>query len=107
MFKSSMIKWAVAALLAVPAVPMFGKTLHHRTVTSSRTHRSLIVRSHRTSTRSHRRLSLAKRHKLVHRHSTKHTFAHKSAIRHTSMNTSSHFKVHMDKMPPTIDGINT
>jgi hypothetical protein len=103
MLKSSIVKWAVAAVLAVPAVPMFGSTIHHhRLVTRSHLHR-LVVR-HRLSTKTHRRLSLSAHRKLLTRH---HRLVSKSALRHASMTSTSHFKVHVTKMPPTIDGINT
>jgi hypothetical protein len=105
MFKSSIVKWAVAAVLAMPAVPMLASTTHHRLVT--RTHHRL-VKSHRLSTRTHRHSSLSARRRLAARRLAKtHRLTHRSTVRHTAMDTTSHFKVHVTKMPPTIDGINT
>jgi hypothetical protein len=108
MLKSTIVKWAVAAMLAVPAVPMLGKTIHHRLVSSHRTHRLLTVKSHRHVTRTHRRLSLSAHRKLSTRHHPMmHHLTRKSGPRHESMTSTSHFRVHVTKMPPTIDGINT
>jgi len=104
MFKSKIVLWAVAALLAVPAVPMFGSTLHHRLVTRTHTHR--LVRRHRLTSRTHRRVTLSAHRKLSAHHRLSHRLAHRSALRHSSM-TTSHYKVHVTRMPPTIDGINT
>ena len=108
MFKSTIVKWAVAAVLAVPAVPLFGNTTHHRVVhLTHHTHRLSTLRHHRLGSRTHRRLSLAARRKLASHRLSSHRLVHKTGLRHTAMNSTSHFKVHVTKMPPTIDGINT
>ena len=109
MIKSTLAKWAFAALMAVPAIPMFGKTVHHKfTVhrtghsalvsTSARRHLSHKTTRHVTySTRTgHRSLLTSRSHRLSHK-----------TTRHTSLSkTAPQFKVHVTKMPPTIDGIN-
>ena len=104
MFKSTIAKWAIAAALAVPAVPLMGRTVHHRLVTpAARTHRTLIVKHHhRLVTRHHR--SLTAHRKLTTRH---HRLVRKTGLRRSEMSTTPAFKVHVTKMPPTIDGINT
>jgi hypothetical protein len=104
MLKSTLVKWAVAAVLAVPAVPVLARTAHHKHLVSKHSHRTAVVSSkhhHRNLKTSHRRMSLlaAKAHKsrrLVksHRRNSGSTFS-----------TKSHFRVHFTKMPPTIDGI--
>ena len=37
MLKTSLAKWALAAMMAVPAVPMFGKTLPYHKLVVHRT----------------------------------------------------------------------
>jgi hypothetical protein len=120
MFKSTLVKWAVAAAMAVPAVPMFGKTIHHRFVSRSHTHvvtavrprtvHHLVARPHRLVTRSHHKVALATtHHRLASTHHLTTTSRHivrKSTSHRVIPTTSSHFKVHVTKMPPTIDGIN-
>jgi hypothetical protein len=109
MIKSTLVKWAVAAMLAVPAVPMFGKTIHHRLVTRTQTHRALTVKPRRVVTHTHRHVTLSKKHKLtsLHRASGSHRLVRKTSLRRVSTTSNTHFKVHVTKMPPTIDGINT
>jgi len=108
MLKSSIVKWAIAAVLAAPAVPMFGSTIHHhRLVTRPHTHHTLSVRHHRLVSKTHRRVTLSTHHKLTSLHRSSHRLTHRAGVRHTSMTSTSHFKVHVTKMPPTIDGINT
>ena len=110
MLKSTLVKWAVAAVLAVPAVPMFGKTIHHKLVTRTQSHKVMTAsKPHRLVNRIHRHVSLSSHRKLTttHRLSSSHRLVRKSSVRHTSLNSSSHFRVHVTKMPPTIDGINT
>jgi hypothetical protein len=103
MLKSTVIKWAVAALLAVPAVPVLAKRVHHK---------PLVARSHRTAVVSGRRHHRSL--KSTHRHSTllaaKGLRGHRSLMSHRAihkhaLSSASHFKVHFTKMPPTIDGI--
>jgi hypothetical protein len=116
MIKSTIVKWAVAAALAVPAVPLFAKTVHHRYVTRTQTHRTLAVRPHRVTTTHHRITPLVHSRKLTatrhlttahHLTTTKHHVVRSTSLRHTAARTSAtHFKVHITKMPPTIDGIN-
>ncbi len=131
MLKSSLMKWAVAAALAVPAVPLFGSTRHHhKVVMSSRAHHNVSLLA--ASSRHHAKSTTSRHHttKLTHgkktptklggkfssKHSSKLTAHHRgsfkntartSHVRHTSLSsgTTSHFKVHVTKMPPTIDGI--
>ena len=131
MLKSSLLKWAVAAALAVPAVPLFGSTRHHhKVVMTSRAHHNVTLLA--ASTRHHAKSTTTRHHatKLTHgkktplkftsklgaRHNARLTAHHRghlkttartSHVRHTSLTTgtTSHFKVHVTKMPPTIDGI--
>jgi hypothetical protein len=119
MLKSSLLKWAVAAALAVPAIPAFATVRHHhKVVMSSRTHHvvSLLAARSRhhvatTAVRHHTaKLTHAKKPaiKLTAHHRTHlKTTARTSHVRHVSLNagTTSHYKVHVTKMPPTIDGI--
>jgi hypothetical protein len=108
MLKSSIVKWAVAAVLAVPAVPLFGTTIHHhRLVTRTHTHRLVTTNHHRLVTKTHHRVTLASHRKLTAHHRLTHRLTHRAGVRHASMTSTSHFKVHVTKMPPTIDGINT
>ena len=110
MLKSSIVKWAVAAVLAVPAIPMFGSTIHHHKVvtrTHTHIHHTMTVTRHHTVSRPHRRTTLSAHRKLATHHRSSHRLTHKSNVRHTSMTSTSHYKVHVTKMPPTIDGINT
>src|ERR1700677_415560 len=61
MLKSSLMKWAVAAALAVPAIPAFATVHHHhKVVMSSRTHHNVSLLAARsrhhvatTTTRHH------------------------------------------------------
>ncbi|HEX4055629.1 MAG TPA: hypothetical protein VHX86_15295 [Tepidisphaeraceae bacterium] len=104
MYHSTLVKWAVAALLAVPAVPVLARTVHHKSLVT-RSHRTLVVtgkRHHRSLKTTHRRSTLlaAKALKRHHSLTTRHHRIHKSALSSTS-----HFRVHFTKMPPTIDGI--
>jgi hypothetical protein len=115
MFKTPLAKWALAAMLAVPAVPMFGKTVHRHLTVHKTTHTPLISMSahHRrtlTHTTTHH-VTYSSRHKtLTHRTTTTHHLTHTTTVRHTSLKSSNgssqRFKVHVTKMPPTIDGIN-
>ena len=110
MTKITLAKWAVAALLAVPAVPMFGKTIHHRLVARRATHTTLATTTPRKHTLTHKTTrhvtySTHRRALSTHRVAAAHRLTHKTT-RHTSLNTTSKFKVHVTKMPPTIDGIN-
>jgi hypothetical protein len=97
-----MVKWAVAALLAVPAVPGLAARIHHRPLVS-RSHRTTMVsskRHHRSlSSKHHRSVLLAAKGLKGHRSLT-HRGTHRSAL-----SSASHFRVHFTKMPPTIDGI--
>jgi len=109
MLKSTLVKWAVAAVLAVPAVPLFGKTIHHKLVTRTHTRKVMTAsRPHRLVNHIHRHVALSSHRRLTttHRLSTAHRLSHKSSVRHASLNSDSHYKVHVTKMPPTIDGIN-
>jgi hypothetical protein len=110
MLKTSLAKWALAAMMAVPAVPMFGKTIHHKLVVHRTTHHSLMSLSttHRhtlTHKTVHHVTYSTHRRSLTHK-TTAHKLTHKSTVRHTSLSSSPKFKVHVTKMPPTIDGIN-
>jgi hypothetical protein len=110
MTKITLAKWAVAALLAVPAVPMFGKTLHHRLVVRRSTHTALVTTSTHKHTLTHKTTrhvtySTHRRVLSTHHVTSAHRLTHKTT-RHTSLNTTSKFKVHVTKLPPTIDGIN-
>ncbi len=102
MFKSTLVKWAVAALLAVPAVPVLAQRAHHKPLVT-RSHRTMTVsgkRHHRSLKSTHRRSTLLRAKGLKsHRYLT-HRAIHKRAL-----SSNSHFRVHFTKMPPTIDGI--
>jgi hypothetical protein len=103
MFKSTRIMWAVAALLAVTAVPVLAKKAHHKPmVTHSHRITSLTARRyHRTLTSKHHHSTLlAARSVRGHRSLTSHRGIHRHAL-----TSASHFQVHVTKMPPTIDGI--
>ena len=108
MLKSTIV-WAVAALLAAPAVPMFATTTtHHRLVAPALAHRAIakVSKRHHVVRATHRRAtSLTHRKLSSHRLTAKHRIATKTAVRHTSINSGPHFRVHVTKMPPTIDGI--
>jgi hypothetical protein len=102
MLKSTMVKWAVAALLAVPAIPVFAKKAHHKPLVT-RSHRTTMVsgkRHHRSLSSKHHRSSLLAARGLKGHRSLTHRGIHKSAL-----SSASHFRVHFTKMPPTIDGI--
>ncbi len=103
MYKSTLVKWAVAALLAVPAVPVLAKRVHHKSLVT-RSHRTLVVsgkRHHRHLKTTHRRSTLLAAKALRrHRSLMSHHRIHKSAL-----TSKSHFRVHFTKMPPTIDSI--
>ncbi|MGD0140821.1 MAG: hypothetical protein ABSD28_18310 [Tepidisphaeraceae bacterium] len=113
MLKSTLV-WAVAALLAVPAVPMFATTTtHHRLVAPALTHRAVakVSKRHHLAGATHRRAtSLTHRKLSVHRltatrHVVRKTTVGHAAVRHTAISSTPHFRVHVTKMPPTIDGI--
>jgi hypothetical protein len=104
MFKSTVVKWAVAALLTVPAAPLFANSLHRHKLTShARAHRVMTATSHHAH-RYHRvvhqsaKLSAVKKaaaHRLVaSRHHAVRGLASKSATR-----------LKITKTPPTIDNI--
>jgi len=101
MLKSTVVKWAVAALLTVPAVPLLAKTPAHHKLTSH-------ARVHRLSAANHR----AHRYHHVARHpgkmsTAKRTAAHRlAAARHHAVRTaSSSGRLKITRMPPTIDNI--
>jgi hypothetical protein len=103
MLNSTMIKWAVAALLAVPAVPALARHVHHKTL-ATRSHRTVVAtakRHHRGLTTRHRHSSLLAAKSLKGHRSLSHRSIHRSAL----TSGSSHFRVKFTKMPPTIDGI--
>jgi hypothetical protein len=108
MLKSTLV-WAVAAVLAVPAVPMFATTTtHHRLVAPALTHRTVVkvTHRHRLVRATHRRVtSLSHRKLSAHGMTATRHVVRKTAVRHTSLNSTPHFRVHVTKMPPTIDGI--
>jgi hypothetical protein len=108
MLKTTIAKVILATALAVPAGPLFAKTVHHKLIVHRTTHHSLVSTASRRHLISHktRHIALTSHKKLTHRTISAHRLTHKSTVRGTSMNTTSHFKVHVTKMPPTIDGIN-
>jgi hypothetical protein len=108
MNKSTLIKWVVAAVLAIPAIPTFAQTVrhHHKLTKSTRTHRVLTATGRR-----HHVYHTTKRHTstlVTHRHGVK-KLSHRS-VRRTSLSSKTgsqgQVRVHFTKMPPTIDGIN-
>ncbi|HEY1923052.1 MAG TPA: hypothetical protein VGG44_09920 [Tepidisphaeraceae bacterium] len=102
MLKSTMVKWAVAALLAVPAVPLFARHTHRKPLVTRSHHTALVSgkRSHRTLTSKHHRSTLLGAKSLKSHRSLTHRGIHKNTL-----SSASHFHVHFTKMPPTIDGI--
>jgi hypothetical protein len=102
MLKSTMVKWAVAALLAVPAVPLFAKHTHRKPLVTRSHHTNLVSgkRVHRRLTTKHHRSTLLASKSLKGHRSLTHRGIHKNALSSTS-----HFRVHVTNMPPTIDGI--
>jgi hypothetical protein len=94
MNKSTLVKWAVAAILAAPAVPAFARTTHHKALTATKSHHRLVTKLHRRTSLSHRSTSA---HKL--------TSKSRHAIHANAKTTKPQFKVHVTHMPPTIDGI--
>jgi hypothetical protein len=102
MLKSTMVKWAVAALLAVPAVPLFARHTHRKPLVTRSHHTALVSgkRVHRSLTTKHHRSTLLAAKSLKGHRSLSHRGTHRSALSSTS-----HFHVHITKMPPTIDGI--
>jgi hypothetical protein len=102
MLKSTMVKWAVAALLAVPAVPLFARHTHRRPLVSRSHHTALVSgkRVHRSLKTKHHRSTLLAAKSLKGHRSLTHRGIHKR-----SLTSASHFQVHVTKMPPTIDGI--
>lgn len=99
MLKSTAVKWAVAALLTVPAVPLMAKTTRHKLTAHARAH-LMLAASH------------ARAHHLVHR-SVRTTASRSSAHRLTSArhhvvhtaSARSGYHVKISHMPPTIDNI--
>jgi hypothetical protein len=115
MFKTPLAKWALAAMLAVPAVPMFAKTTrlttHHRLAVHKTSHTPLISMSaphkQKLSRKTTRHTTYSTRRRATaHRTASARHLTHRTNVRHTSLKTTSKFKVHVTKMPPTIDGIN-
>jgi hypothetical protein len=99
MLKSTAVKWAVAALLTVPAVPLMARTTRHKLTSHARTH-LMLAASH------------ARAHHLVHRSvktSASKTRAHHltSARRHAvhTASVNSGYRLKITRMPPTIDNI--
>ena len=110
MNKSTLIKWVVAAVLAIPAIPTFAQTVrhHHKLTKYARTHRVLTATSKR-----HHVYHTTKRHTrtlVSHRHGLKKLSTSHRSVRSTSLNSKTaaqgQVRVHFTKMPPTIDGIN-
>jgi hypothetical protein len=110
MFKTTLAKVVLATALAVPAAPLFAQTTHHKLIVHHKTHHALVSRASRRRLISHntRHMTLSLHKKgLLHRGGiSTHRLAHKSGTRSTAMSSTPHFKVHVTKMPPTIDGIN-
>ncbi|MDP9173989.1 MAG: hypothetical protein M3O30_09010 [Planctomycetota bacterium] len=78
MNKSTLVKWAVAALLAVPAMPLAANAATHKT------HKALVSRVH-----SARKLSVIAKHRRLH-HTTKrvtHLVAGKRSARTLSVSS--------------------
>ena len=116
MSKSTLVKWAVAALLAVPAIPVLGNSSYVgvRTLSATTaTHRKLSTgrRVHRLHAVKRRHISLSKSRKhLTSRHGkakTSLTSSRKHQRSPSTTSTNSPIRVHVTHMPPTIDGIHT
>jgi hypothetical protein len=99
MLKSTLAKWALAALLAVPTVSLLPSAAPAATTKTLSSH---LHKKHTLSSlhRHHRRL-----------HSRKHRHVVLSSKHHRHISSLSARTVHptvkIDKMPPTIDGMNT
>jgi hypothetical protein len=113
MSKSTLVKWAVAALLAAPAIPVLGNSSYSgvRTLSATTaTHRKLSTsKRHRLHAIKRRHVSLSKARKhLSSRHVKGKTSLISSRKHHGSLSTTgtnSPIRVHVTHMPPTIDGI--
>jgi hypothetical protein len=96
MLKTRIVTLALAALLAIPAVSASAK-VHHRRLTA-RSHAAALLRSkahrlhHVTRSRSALIASRSRSHRL-------------SSTKHHALRTSASSKLHISKMPPTIDNL--
>ncbi|MGD1275898.1 MAG: hypothetical protein ABR964_01585 [Tepidisphaeraceae bacterium] len=101
MYKSTILKWAVAALMAVPAVSTLAAS------GSAAKHRTLITRLH------HKKVSAAlstHHRKLIHRHGKHAALSARRSLRHASASLRSGTvrpTVKITHIPPTIDGMHT
>jgi hypothetical protein len=114
MSKSTLVKWALTALLAAPAIPVLANSSYSgvRTLGATPvTHRKMASsskRGHRYHTSKHRHSSLSKKNKhLSSRHSKHKSNLASTHTHHRGLSTSENapIKVHPTHMPPTIDGI--
>jgi hypothetical protein len=102
MIKSSLVKWAVAALLAVPAAATLGASAPYTTITKHH-HRTLSHTHHK-----HRPMTGTRHHRKLHHKGTGHASFSSHKHRHSTLSTSAaHPTLKITKMPPTIDGMNT
>ena len=101
MYKSTILKWAVAALMAVPAVSTLAASPH-----ASR-HKTLTTRVH------HRKVSasaIAHHRKLAARHGKHLALSARKHLRQASAASrarSAHPAIRITHIPPTIDGMHT
>jgi len=102
MYKSTILKWAVAALMAVPAVSTLaasGNAARHRTLVSRLHHQKVSA----AIAGSHHR-------KLIHRHRKHLALSAHRSLRHASAalrSGSVHPSIRITHIPPTIDGMHT
>jgi hypothetical protein len=102
MIRSSLVKWAVAAMLAVPAASTLAST--SRLTTMRHHHRHLTSSHHKHKTLT----SISHHHRKLHHKGSSHRSLSSRSHRHTSLSTSAaHPTIKITKMPPTIDGMNT
>jgi hypothetical protein len=103
MLKSTVVKWAVAALLTVPAVPLFARTpTHHRLTSHARAHR-LAAAGHRVHRYHHLGHHAGKMTASKRAAARRLAAARHHAIRTASIKQSGRLKI--TRMPPTIDNI--
>lgn len=102
MYKSTILKWAVAALMAVPAVSTLAAS------GSGAKHRTLVTRLH------HRKVSAAvagsHHRKLIHKHRKHAALSTHKSVRHASAalrSGTARPTVKITHIPPTIDGMHT
>jgi hypothetical protein len=95
---SSIVKWAVAAVLALPAIPLLART---PSSTSVRPAARLSTAAHHARRYHHR----ARKHSLATTHTKKHHRVTHARRRSGMASLSARPALHLTHTPPTIDGI--